>query len=90
MIILGGGLSKHHVCNANMMRNGADFAVYINTAEEFDGSDSGAHPDEAVSWGKIRGSARPVKASDLIDLISPPPVQFVNVDHNLLDFFLSK
>ncbi|CAA7397304.1 unnamed protein product [Spirodela intermedia] len=61
MIILGGGLAKHHVCNANMMRNGADYAVYINTAEEFDGSDSGAHPDEAVSWGKIRGSAKPVK-----------------------------
>ena len=30
--------------------------------EEFDGSDSGARPDEAVSWGKIRMDARPVKA----------------------------
>ncbi|KAK8671475.1 hypothetical protein V6N13_038071 [Hibiscus sabdariffa] len=61
MIILGGGLPKHHICNANMMRNGADYAVYINTAQEYDGSDSGAHPDEAVSWGKIRGSAKIVK-----------------------------
>ncbi|GLU10007.1 hypothetical protein SLE2022_268370 [Rubroshorea leprosula] len=61
VIILGGGLPKHHICNANMMRNGADYAVYINTAQEFDGSDSGAHPDEAVSWGKIRGSAKTVK-----------------------------
>ncbi|KAJ4953388.1 hypothetical protein NE237_030220 [Protea cynaroides] len=61
MIILGGGLPKHHICNANMMRNGADYAVFINTAQEFDGSDSGAHPDEAVSWGKIRGSAKTVK-----------------------------
>ncbi|XP_022764931.1 deoxyhypusine synthase isoform X4 [Durio zibethinus] len=61
MIILGGGLPKHHICNANMMRNGADYAVYINTAQEFDGSDSGARPDEAVSWGKIRGSAKMVK-----------------------------
>ncbi|KAL3345579.1 hypothetical protein AABB24_024509 [Solanum stoloniferum] len=61
MIILGGGLPKHHICNANMMRNGADFAVFINTAQEFDGSDSGAHPDEAVSWGKIRGGAKTVK-----------------------------
>lgn len=61
MIILGGGLPKHHVCNANMMRNGADFAVFINTAQEFDGSDSGARPDEAVSWGKIRGGAKTVK-----------------------------
>ena len=31
MIILGGGLVKHHVCNANLMRNGADFSVYVNT-----------------------------------------------------------
>lgn len=61
VIILGGGLPKHHICNANMMRNGADFAVYINTAQEFDGSDSGARPDEAVSWGKIRGGAKTVK-----------------------------
>ncbi|TYG51277.1 hypothetical protein ES288_D10G245100v1 [Gossypium darwinii] len=61
MIILGGGLPKHHICNANMMRNGADYAVYINTAQEYDGSDSGARPDEAVSWGKIRGSAKTVK-----------------------------
>ncbi|CAI5481219.1 unnamed protein product [Closterium sp. Yama58-4] len=61
VIILGGGLPKHHICNANMMRNGADYAVYINTASEFDGSDSGARPDEAVSWGKIRGDATAVK-----------------------------
>lgn len=55
------GVAKHHVCNANLMRNGADFAVYVNTAQEFDGSDSGARPDEAVSWGKIRVDAAPVK-----------------------------
>ncbi|DBA73652.1 TPA: deoxyhypusine synthase [Trebouxia sp. C0005] len=61
VIILGGGLPKHHICNANLMKNGADFAVYISTAQEFDGSDSGARPDEAVSWGKIRADAKPVK-----------------------------
>jgi len=27
MIILGGGVIKHHICNANLMRNGADFSV---------------------------------------------------------------
>lgn len=43
------------------MRNGADFGVYLNTAQEFDGSDSGARPDEAVSWGKIKAEAKPVK-----------------------------
>jgi len=61
MLLLGGGVPKHHINNANLMRNGADFAVMINTAQEFDGSDSGAKPDEAVSWGKIRPEARPVK-----------------------------
>lgn len=60
-LILGGGLVKHHTCNANLMRNGADFSVYINTGQEFDGSDSGASPDEAISWGKIRITAKPVK-----------------------------
>ncbi|KAI9725983.1 MAG: Deoxyhypusine synthase [Chrysothrix sp. TS-e1954] len=54
MIILGGGIVKHHIANACLMRNGADYAVYINTANEFDGSDAGARPDEAVSWGKIK------------------------------------
>ena len=49
MIILGGGVVKHHVANANLMRNGADFSVYINTAQEFDGSDAGARPEEAIS-----------------------------------------
>jgi deoxyhypusine synthase len=61
MVILGGGLVKHHICNANLMRNGADFSVLINTGQEFDGSDSGASPDEAISWGKIRMTANPVK-----------------------------
>ncbi len=61
LIILGGGVVKHHILNSNMMRNGSDYAVYINTSQEFDGSDSGARPDEAVSWGKILPGAQSVK-----------------------------
>ena len=61
MIVLGGGVVKHHVCNANLMRNGADHSVFVNSAQEFDGSDAGARPDEAVSWGKIRQGASAVK-----------------------------
>ncbi|KAM9843809.1 deoxyhypusine synthase [Aulostomus maculatus] len=71
MIILGGGLVKHHIANANLMRNGADFSVYVNTGQEFDGSDSGARPDEAVSWGKIRGDANPVKVYADATLVFP-------------------
>ena len=36
------------------MRNGADYSLFINTGQEFDGSDTGAKPDEAVSWGKVK------------------------------------
>lgn len=61
MIILGGGVVKHHIANACLMRNGAEHAVYINTAQEFDGSDAGARPDEAVSWGKIKTDGHSVK-----------------------------
>lgn len=61
VIILGAGIVKHHILNTNMLRNGADYAVYINTAQEYDGSDAGALPEEAVSWGKIIPNAQNVK-----------------------------
>lgn len=60
-IILGAGVVKHAILNANMLRNGLDYAVYINTSQEFDGSDAGALPTEAVSWGKILPKASSVK-----------------------------
>jgi deoxyhypusine synthase len=71
MLILGGGLIKHHICNANLMRNGADHTVFINTGQEFDGSDSGARPDEAVSWGKIRLGSKAVKVYADASLVFP-------------------
>jgi deoxyhypusine synthase len=61
LIILGAGVVKHCILNANMLRNGCDYAVYVNTAQEYDGSDSGARPDEAVSWGKIAPEANSIK-----------------------------
>lgn len=71
MIILGGGLIKHHICNACLMRNGADYAVYINTGQEFDGSDAGARPDEAISWGKIKADAKLVKVYADVSVVFP-------------------
>jgi deoxyhypusine synthase len=65
MIVLGGGIVKHHIANACLMRNGAESAVYVNTGQEFDGSDAGARPDEAVSWGKIKPDAENVKVGEL-------------------------
>ena len=71
ILILGGGVVKHHICNANLMRNGADYSVYINTGTEYDGSDAGASPDEAVSWGKIKMTAKPVKVWSEATLVFP-------------------
>ncbi|KAF8529194.1 Deoxyhypusine synthase [Hysterangium stoloniferum] len=71
MIILGGGVCKHQIANAMLIRNGADFSVYINTGQEFDGSDSGARPEEAISWGKIRVGAESVKVFADATLVFP-------------------
>jgi len=57
-LMIGGGISKHHVIWWNQFREGLDWAVYLTTAEEWDGSLSGARLREAVSWGKVKESAR--------------------------------
>jgi len=53
-IILGGGIAKHHLIGAAILRNGLDYVVYLSTGTEGDGSLSGARPREAVSWNKLR------------------------------------
>ena len=47
------------------------FSALLVDGQEFDGSDSGASPDEAVSWGKIKMDARPVKVSADASLVFP-------------------
>ena len=56
-LMIGGGISKHHVIWWNQYRGGLDSAVYITTAPEYDGSLSGARLKEAISWGKMRAEA---------------------------------
>lgn len=70
-IVIGGGICKHHIMNANLMRNGADYSVYINTGLEFDGSDAGAEPDEAISWGKILPEAKAIKVHSDATIVLP-------------------
>lgn len=57
VVILGGGVPKHHILNANIWRNGIDFGVFINTGNAEEGSDSGAMLTEAYTWGKLRLNA---------------------------------
>jgi deoxyhypusine synthase len=70
-LIVGGGISKHHTLWWNQFREGLNYAVYVSTAEEWDGSLSGARPREAVSWGKINKKASRVMIEGDASLILP-------------------
>ena len=70
-LIVGGGIAKHHTIWWNQFKEGLDYAVYISTAGEWDGSLSGAKPREAVSWGKINEKAKQVMVEGDATIILP-------------------
>jgi deoxyhypusine synthase len=53
-IVLGGATPKHYIMNANIFREGFDYAVYVSTATTYDASDSGGNEEEAKTWAKIK------------------------------------
>ena len=70
-LIVGGGISKHHTIWWNQFKDGLDYVIYISTADEWDGSLSGARPREAVSWGKISEKARRIMVEGDASVILP-------------------
>jgi len=70
-LMIGGGVSKHHVIWWTQFNGGLDYAVYITTAPEYDGSLSGAQTREAISWGKLKGDAAHVTIEGDATLILP-------------------
>ena len=70
-LIVGGGISKHHTIWWNQFKDGLDYVVYVSTADEWDGSLSGARPREAVSWGKISERAKRIMVEGDASLILP-------------------
>jgi deoxyhypusine synthase len=70
-LIVGGGISKHHTIWWNQFKDGLDYVVYISTADEWDGSLSGARPREAVSWGKINEKAKHIMVEGDATVILP-------------------
>jgi deoxyhypusine synthase len=70
-LLIGGGISKHHTLWWNQFKDGLDYAIYISTAVEWDGSLSGARPREAVSWGKISEKAQKIMIEGDASLILP-------------------
>jgi len=69
--MLGGGISKHHVIWWAQFRGGLDYAVAVTSAPEWDGSLSGARTREAISWGKIKPSAKHVTVPGDVTVIVP-------------------
>ena len=59
-LMIGGGISKHHVIWWAQFGGGLKYAVYITSAVEQDGSLSGARTREAISWGKVKKEAKHV------------------------------
>ncbi|KJE49441.1 MULTISPECIES: deoxyhypusine synthase [Acidiplasma] len=57
-LMIGGGISKHHTIWWNQFRDGLDEAVYVTTAQEYDGSLSGAKLEEAITWKKVKENAK--------------------------------
>jgi deoxyhypusine synthase len=70
-LIIGGGISKHHTIWWNQFKDGLDYAVYVTTAVEWDGSLSGARPREAISWGKIKEKAKHVIIEEDATIVLP-------------------
>ncbi len=70
-LVLGGGISKHYTIASNLLRGGLDYAVYVTTSGEYDGSLSGAPAKEAKSWGKIREKAQTAVVHGEATLVFP-------------------
>jgi deoxyhypusine synthase len=70
-LIIGGGISKHHLIWWSQFRGGLDAAVYITSSPEWDGSLSGARTRESISWGKLKEKSKHVTIEGDATLILP-------------------
>ncbi|MGA2783528.1 MAG: deoxyhypusine synthase family protein [Candidatus Bathyarchaeia archaeon] len=70
VVILGGGMPKHHVLIANSYRGGVDAAIQITLDRAEGGGASGAPLEEAISWGKVKTRDR------LVTLVGDATIMF--------------
>jgi len=76
-LIIGGGISKHHTIWWSQFADGLEYAVYVTTAVEQDGSLSGAQTREAISWRKISERAKHVTVWAEATLVLPLMVTYL-------------
>ncbi len=70
-IVLGGGISKHHVIGVNLLRGGLDYSIYLTTSPEYDGSLSGARTKEGISWGKLKEQSKHITVNGDATILFP-------------------
>jgi deoxyhypusine synthase len=70
-IILGGGVPKHYILQANLLRKGIDYGIQITMDREEAGSLSGAKLEEGVSWGKAKVNSRIVSLVGDVTVLFP-------------------
>ncbi len=79
VLILGGGLPKHHTLLASVLREGVDCAVQITADHPEPGGLSGAPLSESISWHKIR------KGGKYVDVYGDATVCFPLIIAAVLD-----
>jgi deoxyhypusine synthase len=76
-VILGGGMPKHFLLGASMLREGVDAAIQITMDRPEAGSLSGASLKEAISWRKAKVSSRLVTVVADFTIVFPIMVSYV-------------
>jgi deoxyhypusine synthase len=71
VIVLGGGLPKHHALGANTLREGVDAAIQVTLDRPEGGSLSGAPLEEAISWKKVKATNKLVTVIGDATIIFP-------------------
>jgi len=79
VVILGGGLPKHHTLLASVLREGVDRAVQITSDRPEPGGLSGAPLAESISWRKIR------KGGKFVDVYGDATICFPLIIGAVLD-----
>ncbi|NOZ82438.1 MAG: deoxyhypusine synthase [Euryarchaeota archaeon] len=70
-LFLGGGVPKHYILGACLLRGGIDYGIQITLDREEAGSLSGARLEEGISWGKTAKHARVVSVTGDVTLVLP-------------------
>lgn len=70
-IFLGGGVPKHYILGASLLREGIDYGIQITMDREEAGSISGAKLEEGISWGKAQKDSKVATVIGDVTVILP-------------------